>query len=137
MEVGRMIYSTFLLTCAAIMGFLAAGDSCHSDGKSSDGHAIDAGNEKKNRFPFLTKESRIGSDLSQGEIVIPQGVMEEATAHPEAVVVVFLDEMKEIIPYEKKDITYELAEDGWYGFFALDANKKMTEISGMALAQRG
>ena len=86
----------------------------------------------------LNEETADRLGLIPGEEVIRfKNIRVASERHPEAVVVVFLDEMKEIIPYEKKDITYELAEDGWYGFFALDANKKMTEISGMALAQRG
>ncbi len=136
MTVGKMIYSTVLLACAVISGYLTARASRQDEGTMEAGENKGQAFDKKKGFSWFGRESRIGSDLTQGEIIIPQGAMEKATDHPEAVVVVFLDKMKEIIPYEKKDITYELSEDGWYGFFALDANKKMTEISRTALAQR-
>lgn len=77
---------------------------------------------------LLYREYQIGSQRAAGSVFIPKDVVEENSENPEAVIIFYNDQILEIVPYEKEDLTVDLARSGWYCFCVLEG-KNMEDIS--------
>lgn len=77
---------------------------------------------------LLYREYKIGSQKEAGSVLIPKAVVEENAENPEAIIIFYNDQILETVPYEKEDLTIDLAQSGWYCFCVLDG-KNMEDIS--------
>lgn len=87
-------------------------------------------NRQTSHFHDLVyREYTIGSSMQQGEIMIERDIILQTAEAPKAVVVYFNDKVLTELPFEDEDITFELEQSGYYGFFVRDENDELIELS--------
>lgn len=106
-------------------------DNKHSaETSNKQDEVTDNSNEINDSSDLLYKEYQIGANMGDGKVICFKQVIEDNTENPQAIVVYCDDSVKEIIPYEEKDIEYEIEEAGTYAFFVIEEDKSLVDISG-------
>lgn len=79
---------------------------------------------------LVYREYSIGSPLESGTIFFEIDEICRLVENPQSIAVYFNDEFIETLPIGEADVEYEIKTAGYYGFFIIDENDQLTEISG-------
>ena len=106
-------------------------DSKHSiETLAKQDDVIDNSNTIKDSSDLLYREYQIGANMGEGKVICFKEIITDNTENPQAIVVFYNDSVKDVLPYEGKDVEYEIKKAGTYAFFVLEEDKSLVDISG-------
>ena len=91
---------------------------------------IDNSNTIGDSSDLLYREYQTGANMGEGKVICFKEIITDNAEKPQAIVVFYNDSVKDILPYEGKDIEYEIKKPGTYAFFVLEEDKSLVDISG-------
>lgn len=124
---------TFCSACSTKSGMEQSRDEVVQTETQSESKKIDAlkkieGTVSDNDLVY--REYSIGSPLESGTIFFEIDEIYRLVENPQSIAVYFNDEFIETLPIGEADVEYEIKTAGYYGFFIIDENDQLTEISG-------